>query len=117
WVRSEWVRAPGLERPLVTEITGSVEGVDHLAAKDSLRLMLCTSRSDLPPRIRVSIDEEDAPEGLATGAIVRLRARLVPPPPMTLPGSYDFSRDAWFKRIGAVGTAIGEVTVVGAPVQ
>ena len=117
WVRSEWVRAPRLERPLVTEITGSVEGVDHLAAKDSLRLMLCTSRSDLPPRIRVSIDEEDAPEGLATGAIVRLRARLVPPPPMTLPGSYDFSRDAWFKRIGAVGTAIGEVTVVGAPVQ
>jgi competence protein ComEC len=43
---------------------------------------------------------------------VRLRARLAPPPPMALPGTYDFARDAWFKRIGAVGKAIGPVTIV-----
>jgi competence protein ComEC len=31
---------------------------------------------------------------------------------MALPGGYDFARDAWFKRIGAVGKALGEVAVV-----
>ena len=114
WARSERVAASRLDRPLVPEFAGRVEAVDHLAAKGALRLMLRPSDPALPPRVRVSIDKEEAPEGLAGGALVRLRARLVPPPPMTLPGSYDFSRDAWFKRIGAVGTAMGEVTVVEA---
>ena len=30
---------------------------------------------------------------------------------MALPGTYDFARDAWFKGIGAVGKALGPVTV------
>ena len=46
------------------------------------------------------------------GAEIELRARLVPPPPMALPGTYDFARDAWFQGIGAVGKALGPVTVV-----
>ena len=36
--------------------------------------------------------------GWRRGATVRLRARLMPPPPMALPGTYDFARDAWFQR-------------------
>ena len=36
----------------------------------------------------------------------------MPPPPMALPGTYDFARDAWFKGLGAVGKAIGPVTVL-----
>ena len=43
-----------------------------------------------------------------------MRARLAPPPPMALPGTYDFARDAWFKRIGAVGKSLGPVTIVKA---
>jgi len=43
---------------------------------------------------------------------VQLRARLAPPPPMALPGTYDFARDAWFRGIGAVGKSLGEVTVL-----
>jgi len=31
---------------------------------------------------------------------------------MALPGTYDFARDAWFKRIGAVGKALGPVEVL-----
>src|SRR5439155_10410816 len=31
-----------------------------------------------------------------------------------LPGTYDFARDAWFQGIGAVGKALGDVTVVKA---
>ncbi len=44
--------------------------------------------------------------------MVRLRARLQPPPPMALPGSHDFARDAWFQGIGGVGRAIGPVEVI-----
>ena len=52
------------------------------------------------------------PSGIAAGARIEVRARLAPPPPMALPGTYDFARDAWFRRIGAVGRAIGPVTVI-----
>jgi competence protein ComEC len=42
---------------------------------------------------------------------VDMRARLAPPPPMALPGTYDFARDAWFRGIGAVGKPLGPVAV------
>lgn len=112
WWRSEQVRAPRLERPVVTEFEGRIEAIDHLAAKGTERLTLAPSTADLPPRVRLSLDREDAPAGLAPGAVVRARGRLAPPPPMALPGTYDFARDAWFKRIGAVGKALGPVTVL-----
>ncbi|MGH6659158.1 MAG: ComEC/Rec2 family competence protein, partial [Sphingomicrobium sp.] len=112
WGRSSWVAAPRLEWPQVVSISGRVELVDVLTAKGQLRLVIATEGTKLPPRIRVSIDEQRAPAGLAPGAAVALRARLMPPPPMALPGTYDFARDAWFKRIGAVGRALGPVEVV-----
>ena len=40
WARSEWVAAPRLDRPMVTEVTGTVDAVDHLAARGTLRLLL-----------------------------------------------------------------------------
>ncbi|CAA9486922.1 MAG: DNA internalization-related competence protein ComEC/Rec2 [uncultured Sphingomonas sp.] len=112
WARAEWVRAPRLERPLVTEVTGRVVAIDHLAAKQTVRLLIRTEQSSLPPRVRVSVAEKDAPKDLPTGARVQVRARLAPPPPMALPGTYDFSRDAWFKQIGAVGKGLGPPTVL-----
>lgn len=112
WARSQWVAAPRLERPVVTDVAGRVEAVDHLAAKGTVRLTLRTEDPALPPRVRVSTDDDRFPDGIAAGALVRLRARLAPPPPMALPGTYDFARDAWFKGIGAVGKSFGSVTVV-----
>ena len=50
--------------------------------------------------------------GLAVDARIRLRARLMPPPPMALPGSHDFARDFWFRGIGASGRAIGEIELL-----
>src|SRR5688572_23272542 len=67
WARSVWLASPRLERPLVTEVTGRVEAVDHLAAKGTFRLLLRTADSALPPRVRVSIDNEGVPDGLARG--------------------------------------------------
>jgi competence protein ComEC len=112
WARANSVAAPRLQRPLVTEFKGSVERVETMTAKGTLRLTLAPADKTLPSRVRVSIDQDKAPKGIARGAQLQLRARLAPPPPMALPGGYDFARDAWFKEIGAVGKAFGSVTVL-----
>lgn len=51
-------------------------------------------------------------EGLNEGAVVRLRARLMPPAPPMLPGGYDFARAAWFQGFAATGSVIGEIELV-----
>ncbi len=112
WARSWQVAAPRLERPVVAAFDARVERVEALVAKGNVRLTLAPADPKLPPRVRVSLDADTAPPRLGAGAVVRLRARLAPPPPMALPGTYDFARDAWFKRIGAVGKALGPVTIV-----
>jgi competence protein ComEC len=112
WARANWVAEPRLSRPVVAEVAGRVERVDYLAAKDAVRMLVAPADSALPPHVRVSVDEQAFPSGIAPGAEVRVRARLAPPPPMALPGTYDFARDAWFWRIGAVGKALGPVAVV-----
>jgi competence protein ComEC len=96
----------------VTDVAGRVESVDYLATKDAVRLLVAPADAKLPPHVRVSIDEKDFPDGIARGAEIDVKARLAPPPPMALPGTYDFARDAWFWRIGAVGKAMGPLTVV-----
>jgi len=112
WLRSSQVAAPRLVRPGVATFSGRVERVEQLVARNTVRLTLAPSDPQLPPRVRVSIETANAPPALDSGAVVRLRARLAPPPPMALPGTYDFARDAWFKRIGAVGKALGPIAVV-----
>src|SRR4051794_9301855 len=112
WFCSAWVAESRLDHPVVTEVSGKVETVDRLAARETVRLLLKPASSALPPQVRVSIDEDKFPSGIAPGAVVQVRARLAPPPTMALPGTYDFARDAWFKGIGAVGKAMGPVIVV-----
>jgi competence protein ComEC len=114
WARSAWVAQPRLARPAVVEFAGQVESVDHLAARQVVRLLLRTADAALPPRVRVSVEEDKMPPGVARGAELTMRARLVPPPPMALRGTYDFARDAWFRGIGAVGKALGPPTAVHA---
>jgi competence protein ComEC len=112
WARAQQVAAPRLARPAVVSFDAKVEMVETLVARGTVRLTLAPTDPKLPPRVRVSIDSDVAPPQLASGAVVRMRARLAPPPPMALPGMYDFARDAWFKQIGAVGKALGPVEVV-----
>jgi competence protein ComEC len=111
WVRAGWVAEPRLERALITDLSGKVESVDHLAARDKVRLLVRPDDRRLPPNVRISIDEDKFPRGIAPGSEIQVRTRLAPPPPMALPGTYDFARDAWFNGIGAVGKAMGPVTV------
>ena len=114
WWRSADVAAPRIGRPVIVTFEADVELTEQQAARDSVRLTLAPVTPDLPPRLRVSVPNEDLPQGLGTGARVRVRARLTPPMTMTLPGDYDFARDAWFKGIGGTGRALGSVEVLRA---
>ena len=85
WARAEWVAAPRLDRPKVVAFDASVERVETLAAKGNLRLTIAPDDPALPPKVRVSLKADGAPEGIASGARLRLRARLAPPPSMAPP--------------------------------
>ncbi|HVM22248.1 MAG TPA: ComEC/Rec2 family competence protein [Sphingomicrobium sp.] len=111
WARSQLVAQPRLERPRVVTFSARVESVEPLIARGDVRLLLSPADPTLPPRVRVSTKAETAPAGVAAGAELTIRARLAPPPPMALPGTHDFARDAWFRGIGAVGRTLGPVTV------
>lgn len=62
-------------------------------------------------RLRHSGDGERPPPG----ALVALRARLLPSSPPATPGAYDFQRYAFFQEIGALGFVAGPVTVIEPP--
>ncbi|MDY7814012.1 hypothetical protein U0E08_31885, partial [Burkholderia pseudomallei] len=104
--------APVLARPAVVEITGRVAAIEPLPARALLRVTLLPERRDLPPRVRVNLAAKDVPQGVARGAVVRLRARLMPPAGASVPGGYDFARAAWFSGLGATGKGFAPVTVV-----
>lgn len=113
WWRAERVAAPVLARPAVVAFAGRVERVEQLPARDMVRVTLAPlDQADLPPRVRVNLPAGDAPKGLARGAIIRLRARLMPPPAAAVPGAYDFARVAWFSGLGATGKGFAPVVVV-----
>lgn len=125
WWRAERVAAPVLARPVVARFTAEIERVEPLAARELVRLQLRVltvaagtgtgtggAAPRLPPVVRVNVAEEDAPAGLARGARLRLRARLMPPPDAAVPGAYDFARVAWFAGIGATGRAFAPVEVI-----
>ena len=111
WWQAERVAAPRLERARMMTFTGRVESVQTLAAERTLRLVVAPDGAAMPARLRVNVDEGDEVAGLVPGAVVRVRAWLMPPAPPPAPGGYDFARAAWFQRIGGSGRAI-EVAVV-----
>lgn len=110
WARALWVAAPVLATPATTAFSAIVERVEPLPAKGQVRVIARPQqRSDLPPRVRLTLSSEQALD-LDEGETVGVRARLMPPPTASLPGGYDFAQRAWFDRIGAVGTVLGDVS-------
>ena len=113
WYRSWSVAAPVLERPVVTIFNAEIEKVEQVLARDMVRLTLRTGdHPELPPRVRVNVPLEKAGPGLQDGALIQLRARLMPPAMPALPGAYDFAERAWFEGLGATGQALGEIKVL-----
>ena len=113
WLRSLQVAAPVLERPVVTRFNAEIERVEPVLARDMVRLVLVTGEdSQLPPRVRVNVPLERAAPELQKGAVIELRARLMPPAMPALPGAYDFSERAWFLGLGATGQALGDIRIL-----
>ena len=113
WWKAERVAAPVLARPAIVAVTGRVEGIQPLAARGLVRVMVApVDRADLPPKIRINLAEGDVPAGLTRGAIIKVGARLMPPAPAAVPGAYDFARTAWFAGLGASGRGVAPVTIV-----
>ncbi|WP_229953524.1 ComEC/Rec2 family competence protein [Parasphingorhabdus litoris] len=113
WLRSSSVAAPVLEQPVVTSFYAEIEKTEVLSARDMVRLTLDThEKQGLPKRVRVNVPLVKADPDLQVGAVIQLRARLMPPAMASLPSAYDFSRRAWFMGLGATGQALGNIKVV-----
>ena len=118
WLRAERAAAPILSRAMIVRLEARVIQARPLPARDLVRVTLAPVRwldrvpADPPTRVRVNLAETDAPRGLAPGAIVAMRARLMPPAPPAVPGAYDFARVAWFDGLGATGRGFAPVTIV-----
>ena len=119
WARSEMVGAEPIARPEVTLLVGHVLAREDQPADDRIRLTLAmrdaASGTARKVRINVPLSALEGPAagvGLAEGARVRLRARLMPPASPMLPGSYNFARAAWFQGLAATGSAIGPVELL-----
>ena len=65
-----------------------------------------------PERVRLSVRRGMAPPA---GAFIETKAQLNPPRQPLRPGSYDFARDLYFQRIGALGFVHGAIKVVTPP--
>ena len=111
-LKSTLVSSPVLAKIWVGEFYGRISKVEILSARDVVRLQLETAgHQALPAHVRVNLKPEQYQESFQPGAVIRLRARLMPPTGPALPGGYDFARRAWFQGIGASGSALGDVTL------
>ncbi len=106
-VRVEWVRAPVLAKEMrAIEVRGFVERIEPRAKRGERLTLRVTALGQLAADarpLRVRITTSKAAPGLKAGDAVRLKATLQPPAGPALPGGYDFGRQAWFERLGAVG--------------
>jgi competence protein ComEC len=115
-LRTARVAAPAIDRVSIATLDGFIEEMDF--RRTGARFVLRVHSADglapqqTPFRVRVSIRRAPPFEA---GTFVRFKARLLPPARASLPGGYDFARDAWFARLGAVGSVLGRVEVLPPP--
>ncbi len=113
------VAAPVLEFRLYGPVTGRIVAVDS-ARSGRVRITLDRvwiarlAPGRTPARVRVTLfDPDGAP--LEPGRMVMLTANLAPPSGAVEPGGFSFRRQAWFRRIGAIGYARAPVVEMAAP--
>jgi len=114
--RTHDVAAPVLERALPgASVKGRVVSVEPGVRGPRVILdVTAISRiaaADLPQRVRLRLHKED--RDIRPGDLIRVRARIAPPPSASYPGAFDFSRRAWFEQLGGVGFAFGAAERLG----
>jgi competence protein ComEC len=114
-VRTAVVASPMLaDKVKGVRVGGRVREVEYLPTGRRIRLdeVAVEGMATAPAQVRLKLGL-DYPI-LIPGDRVRLRATLSPPSRPVAPGSYDFRRDLFFDRIGAVGFAYGRIGVTPA---
>lgn len=114
WARSEVVGAAPIARPLSATFEARVLERIEQPAEERVRLVLATREpeSQRTIKVRVNLPLENDNPAIDEGAVLRFRARLMPPSPPMLPGSYDFARTAWFAGYAATGSVQGKVELL-----
>jgi competence protein ComEC len=113
--KSALVAAEPLKKPWIGTFNGRVESVEDVSARDIVRYILVTDgHADLPNRVRVNVALDQHTADIQPGAIIEVKARLMPPPGPALPRSYDFARQAWFSGLGATGSTLSPPKLVAA---
>ena len=115
--RTETVAAPVLPAKLgPVALDGRIEAAE-LHGK-GIRFVLGRIRGKrlapdtAPARVRISVRAETPLP--PPGSWVRVTAVLMPPPAPAAPGAYDFGRNAYYLRLGAVGYAFGRPKPIAA---
>ncbi len=114
WAKSALTGEAAIARPIVATFDARVLDREDRPADARVRLMLATQEPGTGRAImvRVNLPMQNDDPAIAEGAIVRLRARLMPPAAPMLPGGYDFARTAWFSGIAATGSVLGRATLM-----
>lgn len=108
--RTARVDAPRIERGMRPQsIIGRLVSVDEGGKGRRLVIAVIsmekiTDDDRLPARVRVTWRGKEF--SVLPGDVIRVRAALSPPPAPVVPGGYDFGRQLFFDRIGAVGYAV-----------
>ena len=114
--RTARVAAPVIDRIRIVELSGFIEEMDmrRQGARFLLRVASAEglSGAQMPYRVRLT---SRVNLQVRAGDFVSLKARLLPPSRAALPGGYDFSRDAFFARIGGVGSVLGKIEAFDPP--
>lgn len=107
-LRTALVMQPVLDRIVIGPLEGYVRSVEKRLqgprAVIDVSSFAGLGPDERPARVRVTFRKGVKIEA---GTRIQVTARLVPPPGPARPGGYDFARDAFFGRIGAVGSTTG----------
>jgi competence protein ComEC len=113
-LRTHLVEAPMLERRGAYELEATVLLVEDRTRGQRLLLGVAAieglERHATPAQIRVST--RSAEPAFVPGDRVGMRALLMPPSPPVEPGGFDFARQAYFQRLGAVGYALSQPQLI-----
>jgi len=112
------IRVALLATPVLTKklsprmITGLVTDIRHYAT-GTLRITLENPQISGGPaldKIRLTVRKFNILP--RPGDRIRIRAGLLPPPPPTMPGDFDYARQLWFHGIGAIGYSVTSPQII-----
>ncbi len=116
-IKSALIAHPILDRPVYgASVKGFIEVREERERSDRIVIKVVDIDGDrldtALERVRLTTRRGTAP---AVGSYVTLKARLNRPLPPLRPGGYDFARDLFFQRIGAIGFVTGSIKVQAPP--